>query len=167
MPKSILMRILLIAGSAMIIVGVSLMGWMMATEEEQNVIRVELDEGDTETVGFEALALVPGESCEYTVLLKKESTAKFDLRLQLSETEAGRAGTLKNFARVKILSGETVLYDELLLDAFTDEAILVPVDFDQNQNTELKLVYYLPIGIGNEAKNAEAEFELLLTASNE
>jgi hypothetical protein len=29
------------------------------------------------------------------------------------------------------------------------------------------MVYYLPVDIGNEAKNAEAVFELLLTASNE
>ena len=167
MPKSILMRILLIVGSAMIIIGVSLMGWMMATEDEMNVIRVELDGGDTEAIKFDSFALVPGESCEYTVRLKKDSLAQYTLSLRLEETEAGRAGTLKNYLRLKILSGEEVLYDELLLDAFADETLLIPVDFDKSLNTELRLVYHLPIETGNEAKNAEAEFELLLTASNE
>ena len=31
----------------------------------------------------------------------------------------------------------------------------------------MKIVYYMPIEIGNEAKNAEAIFDLLLTATNE
>ena len=40
-------------------------------------------------------------------------------------------------------------------------------DFRENKNTELKVIYYLPLDVGNEAKNAEAIFELQLTASNE
>ena len=51
--------------------------------------------------------------------------------------------------------------------AFEKEKIVLPVDFDEGENTELKIVYYLPLDVGNEAKNAEAVFELLLTASNE
>ena len=35
------------------------------------------------------------------------------------------------------------------------------------ENTELKIVYYLPLEVGNEAKKAEAFFELLIKASNE
>ena len=43
MPTSKLMRMILIAGSMLIIVGVSLMGWMLATEDERGVIEVKLE----------------------------------------------------------------------------------------------------------------------------
>ena len=50
---------------------------------------------------------------------------------------------------------------------FEAENINLPVDFSEGKNTELKITYYLPIDIGNEAKNAEAIFELRFESSNE
>ncbi len=164
MPKSKLMRIILIAGSVLIIVGVSLMGWMLATEDERGVIEIKLEDGKTESLAFEDLTLVPGEECEYTIQLEKTSASKYDLELDFVETEEK---TLKNYARVKIVANGNVISDELLADAFENEKIFLHVDFDEGKNTELKIVYYLPIEIGNEAKNTEAAFDLLLTASNE
>ena len=164
MNKKVLIRIVLALGSVLIIVGVSLMGWILATEEERNVIKVDLDDGKTEAIEFESLSLVPGEECEYTVKLKKSGADKYDLSLDFVETEEK---TLKDHARVKIMSGDEVICDELLADIFENEDIILPVDFDEGKNTELKIVYYLPLEVGNEAKNAEAKFELLLTASNE
>ena len=164
MPRSKLMRLILIAGSVLILIGVSLMTWMLATEEERNNIKVELDGGETEVLEFEALRLVPGSQCEYTITLKNGNTDQYNLTLDFKETEEK---TLKKYARVKILSEEAEVYDELLETAFENEGIVLPVDFKQDLNTVLKIVYYLPIEIGNEAKNAEALFDLVLTASNE
>ena len=165
MPKSNLMRIILIAGSVLIIVGVSLMGWMLATEDERGVIEVKLEDGKTESLAFEALTLVPGEECEYTIQLEKTSASQYDLELDFVDTDKEK--TLKDFARVKIIANGEVISDDLLADAFENEKIILPVNFDEGENTELKIVYYLPLDVGNEAKNAEAVFELLLTASNE
>lgn len=164
MPKSKLMRIILVAGSVLIIVGVSLMGWMLETEDERGVIEVKLEDGKTESLAFEDLTLVPGEECEYIIQLEKTSASKYDIELDFVETEEK---TLKNYARVKIVANGEVISDELLADAFEKEKIVLSVDFDNGKNTELKVVYYLPIDVGNEAKKAEAVFELLLTASNE
>ncbi len=164
MPKSKLMRIILIAGSVLIIVGVSLMGWMLATEDERSVIEIQLEEGKTKSVEFENLSLVPGEECEYTVKLEKSGADEYDLKLDFVETEEK---SLKNYARVKILANGALVCDELLAAVFENEDIVLPVDFSEGKNTELKFVYYLPLDVGNEAKNAEAIFELLLTASNE
>ena len=164
MPRSKLMRLILIAGSVLILIGVSLMTWMLVTEEERNNIKVELDGGETEVLEFEALRLVPGSQCEYTITLKNGNTDQYNLTLDFKETEEK---TLKKYARVKILSEEAEVYDELLETAFENEGIVLPVDFKQDLNTVLKIVYYLPIEIGNEAKNAEALFDLVLTASNE
>ena len=164
MSKSKLIRIFLVAGSALIIVGVSLMAWMLATEDERNVIDLKLDGGKTQSVEFNNLTLVPGAACEYTVNLKKSGTNQYNLNLEFVETEEK---TLKNFARVKIIASGEVVCDELLATVFESENIVLPVDFKEGKNTEIKLVYYLPIEVGNEAKNAEAVFDLLLTASNE
>ena len=165
MPKSKLMRIILIAGSVLIIVGVSLMGWMLATEDERGVIEVKLEDGKTESLAFEDLTLVPGEECEYVVKLEKAGASQYDLELDFVDTDKEK--TLKNYARVKIVVGDEVICDELLADIFENEKIVLPVDFDEGKNTELKIVYYLPLDVGNEAKKAEAVFELLLKASNE
>ena len=50
---------------------------------------------------------------------------------------------------------------------YWQKPLFLPVHFDLLHNTELTVEYYMPIEIGNEAKNAEAHFELHLTASNE
>lgn len=164
MKRGPLMRILLIVGSVMIIVGVLLMTWMLATEDERNNIVVKLSDDGGEIVEFEALTLVPGEQCEYVIKLKNTNANEYDLSLDFIEVEEG---TLKNYARVKIISKDEVVYDELLVDAFEDQNILFRIDFELFKNTELKIVYYLPIDIGNEAENAEALFKLALVASNE
>lgn len=164
MPKSILKRIILIAGGVLVIIGVILMAWILDTEDERGVIEVELEDGKTESLAFENLALVPGEECEYTILLKETNARKYDLELDFVET---KENTLKNSARVKIIANGEVISDELLADAFEKEKTVLRVDFDEGMNTELKIVYYLPLDVGNEAKKAEAVFDLLLTASNE
>ena len=164
MPRSKLMRLILIAGSVLILIGVSLMTWMLVTEEERNNIKVELDGGETEVLEFEALRLVPGSQCEYTITLKNGNTDQYNLTLDFKETEEK---TLKRFACVKILANGEVLFDDLLATAFEQDGILLPVDFGENRNTELKIVYYLPLDVGNEAKNAEAIFDLQLTVSDE
>ena len=165
MSKIKIMRIVLIGASVLILIGISLMTWKLTTEDDRNNVDVYLSEGMTETIQFENLSLVPGESCEYVVKLKGDNAKKYDLSLDFVDTDQEK--TLKNFAYVKIIANEEVICDELLADVFENEKIVLPVDFDEKKNTELKIVYYLPIEVGNEAKNAEAFFELLLTASNE
>ena len=164
MQKSKLMQIILIVGSILIIVGVSLMTWMLATEDDRNVIRVQIDEGESKPVKFEALTMVPGDECEYSVKLVKGGANKFDLKFDFVETGDG---TLKNYARVKIIVRDNVVYDDLLVNTLENKNILLSVDFGEDKNTEFQIVYYLPIDVGNEAKNAEALFGLMLTASNE
>lgn len=164
MPKSKLMRIMLIAASALMIVGVSLMTWMLATDDERNVIKVSIDEGESKPIKFEALSLVPGGECEYTVKLAKSRVDKFDLNFDFVETGDG---ALKNYARVKIIVHDNVVYDDLLASTLENKNIRLSVDLDEDKNNEFRIVYYLPLDVGNEAKNAEALFGLILTASNE
>ena len=164
MSKIQLTRIILIVGSVLIIVGTLLTTWMLTTEEDRNNIEINLSDKTTEAIKFESLRLVPGEQCEYIITLKRDNADEYDLMLDFVETEEK---TLKNYVRVKIIANVETVCDELLADAFEKDNIVLPINFDEKKNSEIKIVYYLPIEVGNEAKNAEAVFELLVTASNE
>ena len=164
MARSNYVQFVLITLSVLIIVGALLLCFLMSADDDRNVIEVRLEDGKTESVKFEGLGLVPGEKCEYTISLQSNKTKTYELKLDFVEDEEK---TLKNFARVNIsANGETVC-DELLSDVFENDDIVLFVDFNKNKNTELKIVYYMPLEVGNEAKNAEAVFELQLAASNE
>lgn len=164
MKKLKLMRIILLVICGLLLISVFLVMWMHREGELENVIEVRIREESVETVEFETLCLIPGEQCTYTISLTSEEAKKFDLTLDFVETEEK---TLKNFAFVRIEFNEQVIYDKLLAEAFEDTEILLPVEFKQNSNTELVVIYYLPEEVGNEAQNAEAIFELQIIASNE
>lgn len=164
MPRQRRMRVLLVIASVLILIGVLLVCLVFTRKGDSDIIEVRLTDGKTNIVEFDNLCLIPGESSQYMVKLKRGKAASCDLKLDFVELENS---TLKDYARVKIAAGDTVLYDELLATAFESEEMVLPVDFLRRQNTELTIVYYLPIEVGNEAENAEAKFELQLTAINE
>ena len=162
MKKSIFVRAMMASASVIMIVGVLLMANLLTTEEERNSINVHINESSEKTLEFNDLCLLPGESCEYTIKLSGERSKQYDLSLAFTDVDEEK--TLKDFVRVRIESGGETVSDELLADAFESEDIVLPIDFENGKNTEILIVYYLPIDVGNEAKNAEAFFELKLTA---
>ena len=164
MIRSNIMRVVLAVGSIMVIISVVLSAVFLATKEVRNVITIKLVNGETECIEFDNLALVPGEECGYIVRFERAVGNDYTLTMDFVELEEKN---LKNFARVKIIADGELIYDELLATAFEDENLILPVDFEERKNTELNVIYYLPIDVGNEAKNAEAIFELHVTASNE
>lgn len=157
-------QIVLIIISVLILIGVFLMAWSLFTDDDRNNIDVDLSDGVADAVPFEDLCLIPGHETSYRVRLKNDNAKQYELHLNFVEKEEK---TLKNYARVKIVNGDKVIYDELLATAFADDSIMFEVDFRKDQNTDLNIVYYLPEEVGNEAKNAEAVFELIFTAINE
>ena len=154
----------LIVISVLILIGVALMLWSMLTDDDRNNIDVDLSDGVSDAVLFEDLCLIPGDEASYRIRLKNDNAKQYELRLDF--VEKGTA-TLKDFARVKVVNGEKVIYDEILATAFASDDIAFEVDFSREKNTELLIVYYLPLDIGNEAKSTEAVFELIFTAINE
>lgn len=163
MTRNRLMRILLIVMSVLILIGIVL---MRCTPNRLTVnggmIKVLLSDGKTQIIEFEDLCLIPGEECEYIVKLENTGTEQCNVTLDFREIEEK---ALKHFVRVKIISDGEILCDELLADMFQHENIVLPVDFTENKNTELKIVYFMPLETGNEAKNAETVFELRITAN--
>ena len=164
MKKIKWMRIVLIVMSAFLLISAALVGWISRKYGEENVIEVSIREDTVQTVEFENLCLLPGEQCSYTISMSSEKAEAYDLTLQLVETEEK---TLKHFAYIRIEAGGEIICDQLLADAFESDAMVLPVDFSQNRNTELTVTYYMPSEVGNEAENAEAIFDLRIVASNE
>ena len=164
MTKKPILKILLVAECALIIVGILFLIWMLNAERDRNYIEIYLSEGETESVGFEELCLVPGQSCQYKVVLKTDDIKQFQLSIDFEQV---KESPLKDYAYVRITSNDEVVTDMLLSNAFESDSIHLAVDFTQNVNTELTVIYYLPLEVGNEAKGAEAFFNLLLTAGKE
>ena len=126
------------------IIGVVLINLVHSDSQDPDVIQIRLGEETAETVHFEGLALVPGSSREYKVQLKGSRAEQYDLKIDFAETGES---PLKNFAYVRILSGEEILCDELLATAFEKEEIVLPVDIKEKINTEITFVYYLPLDV--------------------
>ena len=59
------------------------------------------------------------------------------------------------------------IYDELLAEAMDGRSLSLNVNFKKAENTELKLVYYMPLEVGNEAKLATSDFRLNIISTVE
>ena len=163
MSRNNIMRIGAVLVSLFVLAGVPLWLWSDSTAGDPSVVEVVLEKGETEIVQFENLGLIPGEQCEYEISFGKSRATEYDLSFDFVEK---KEGTLKQYACARIESKDETIYDGLLAELFEKELSLT-VDFTKELNTDLKIIYYLPIDVGNEAQNAEALFELRLTASNE
>lgn len=163
MIRGHVMRTILVVTSLVIIIGVALMAWSLAMAR-RDVIVVNLNSDDPQLVGFDNFGLIPGQSCEYKIELKNRAMSGGDVRLQFLEREEK---TLKEYAYIKVTAGDLVICDERMADIFDGEGVKLPVNFDNGENTELKIEYYLPLDVGNEAKNAEVVFDLLISMAGE
>ena len=165
MNKSNPLNIALIVVGALILLGVILLVLVIAADDNKNVIDISLEVGETRKIEFDALCLVPGEQSGYTLSLKRGSSRKYDLKLGFVDLVPEK-NSLGQYAYVKIESDGELICDSPLASILDRDDITVSVDLTKQKTQELRIAYYLPEEIGNEAQNAEALFALLLTASN-
>ena len=161
--KSKFMLVNLIVIIILIIIGIILM-LNMCTPTGRNVIDIDVEGDEVYDLKFENLCLIPGDSSEYKVILRSSEKAKYRMSFAFDELEEGN---LKLFARVKMEMGDEVIYDELLSTAFEDGAVDFTVDLTKKKSDNVIITYYMPLEVGNEAKSAEASFELHVTATKE
>ena len=156
------------AVSLMIVIGVALVFWAMWNEKVVSVIDITLSGDASSSVDFNNVALVPGQKTEYTVRFTSYSSKRYGVILDFFEDEDKKAyNTLKHYVRVRIEVGDEVLCDDLLAKVIDGDLLTFNVDIRKRLNTEMKVTYYLPDNIGNEAKGAHAAFKLRITAGNE
>ena len=164
MKRETIMRVGIIVIAVLILCGVILTLLLWNENVRGNVFDIGLD-GNISPIEFEGLKMVPGDSVEYKLAFKGRDAKEYNVSLDFADVDPD--GTLKNFIRIKILSGETELYDELLADAMDGKSLGIKVNFKKAENTELKLVYYMPLEVGNEAKLATSDFRLNIISTIE
>ena len=154
----------MIAICVLILTGSCIMGYFVVNPDRgSDTIEVDLGKGGN--VDFEDLAMLPGESTEYKIKLKGEVEAECDITLKFKEK--GDNNTLKNFVYVRIEYEDEVVCDELLADVLDGKRIKLDGDFRDGKRDIIKITYYMPIEVENEAENAEADFSLQISVVNE
>lgn len=136
--------------------------WNLFNSSNGNhTVKVEIENGEGETVPFEKLGLVPGDSVTYDLYLSTTDGPTKSVYLEFYEVQDS---PLKDFVRVRILVNDEELCDELLGDLMDSGKIDFNMDLSVGDECKVTLVYYMPIEVGNEAANAEAWFDLCITA---
>lgn len=161
--KKTIINIMLIVMCVMILLGVGLSVYFLTADK--HIIKVGIEPDTTKSIRFEELHLRPGESCEYTLSLSSEYEQAY--RLSVCFEDQDPALTLKNYAYVRMETDGEVLCDDRLSEMFEGETIELMLDFTDGETNDIKIIYYMPEDVGNEAQSTEANFKLFVTATNE
>ena len=138
--------------------------WYNDTKDD--TIKVGLDK-DGETVEFRNLEMTPGDSVEFDIALTNEVEGECQITLDFIDSAPESVNNLKDYLKVIIIFNGEKVYEEELASVIERE--LAPIDcvLDKKKPVEMKIIYLMPIEVGNEAERAEAFIDLKITASNE
>lgn len=163
MKKNIDNILLICLGVAIIVA--ALFSAYLLTADQQRMIRLVIEPEGAYMVSFENLSMIPGEPVNYTLVLEDELSENYHVCLQFVEREEAEETTLKFFTDVTIEVDGEVLCNQSLDQLFKGEQIDFVVALSQEDKKEISICYYMPEDVGNEAQNAKAEFDLLVTAN--
>lgn len=157
-----IINITLIVMSIIILIGIVLTVYFLTADK--HVIKISIEPDETESVHFEKINIVPGDECEYTLLLSSEYEYEYELTLRFEDLDPEQI--LKDYAYVRMERDGEIICDELLSKAFEGEKLVLSVNFLERETNDIRVIYYMPADVGNEAQNAEANFNLYITATN-
>ena len=165
--KSTFILITLVTLSVSLLTGAAFATYFLLNSDRvDNIHDINLTVNGQERVEFKDLMMIPGESVEYDINLTSEMNAEAYVTLQFIRDESA-VGGLEKYAYARIeLEGE-VLRDALIGELMEKEPIMFRCKLETENIHKLKVTYYMPESVGNEAQNAEASFELLIVATNE
>lgn len=159
------MTALLIFTAAIIVIAIIFLIYFFVTRNSrEDVIDVRLDSDKSTALEFENLAIIPGGSCQYE--LKLSHNVKADYKITLSFADKDEKLTLKSYVYAKVIAGDEVICDALLEDIFNGDPLTFTRELSKKKSETVKIVYYMPTEVDNDAKNAEAKFDLVISADN-
>lgn len=125
--------------------------------------KLEFDsDGISETVSVQGLALIPGDTREYSFDLKCRDSGKYQVALKLKEKADGG---LKEFVDVSVvLDGNRILSGKLSEVMNTASMVLRDYEFGR-ESVDLVITYSMPDFVGNEAMGTHADFDIQLLIS--
>ena len=169
--KRTFVLILLVSLSITMLVGAGFATYFLFnSDRESNVHDINLQIGGRHEVEFTDLDLVPGESVEYDIKLHSEMDVEAFVALEFKRIDDIPEGVakLEDYAYARITMGEEILCDTLISELLNSgSTINFECEIGADDHCDLKITYYMPDEVGNEAQNAEASFEIVITATNE
>lgn len=158
-----IVSVLLCAMSVLILVGSGFAThFLLSSEREKQVISAELQEGENETVKFQISDMVPGEEKSYTLKLYGETDGTHLLSFAFERTGIM---TLEPFVSVAVDLEETRLYEGSLSDLLNRDSLSFECDLSKKEACEVYVTVRMSEEVGNEAQEAEADFQFLLQVS--
>lgn len=164
MSKKRITNIILGSLITLVVIGIALIIWMLLNPIfRNNVIKVDVEDNGQKIVEFESLNIIPGSIEEYKIKLQTEVASTYEITLDfIEEEDLG----LKEFVYVKIQMGDNVLCDKLLKDVFEEETITFECEMELRKKYDINITYYMLENVGNEAKNTQSTFDLVICATN-
>lgn len=158
-------RVILIALSFTILIGISIMWYFLSLSNDSDSLQLEIRVNGQKTIRFDGLALIPGEEREYEASLRSDIPGDYVLLLDF--VEDGENNTLKQFAYARIKIGDEVICDERLSELFDGDLIEISTYLSKKVGCDIKITYYMPAEVGNEAENATADFKIIISSAKE
>lgn len=156
-------NIMLIAVSVLALVGSCVTGYLLTQSEDSEILTLTVKDGMHETVEFENFCIAPGEESLYEVLLRPALASSYTLTMRF---ELCGEDTLAPFLFAEIeLDGERIALP--LTELLAGKAVSRTVKVDGERAVPLRLRYYIPAEVGNEAQATALDFLLEITASSE
>ena len=168
--KRALILILLVSLSLTLLVGAGFATYFLFnSDRDGNVHDIDLQIGGKHEVEFSELDLIPGESVEYEVNLHSEIDVEALVTLDFKRIDEIPEGVakLEDYAYARITLEDKVLCDVLISELLDGTHVSFECAIGRDDHCNLKISYYMPSEVGNEAQNAEASFEMIITATNE
>jgi hypothetical protein len=163
--KGSFINVALTALCVLILLGLGLSAYFVASSDRNDVVCVELGEGEKEVIAFDSLSLLPGEEEAYKISLRTSVVGVGTVSLDFAE-EGSEEGRLKDYLYVRLIVDGETLCDDLLSNVLSRDAIAVECELSEETPFDFLVVYYLPVETGNEVQGATAAFTLSVWASN-
>ncbi len=152
-----------------IFVGAGFTTFLLLYEEDQEVIKVSLEEGVPEKVEFKNLAMIPGEVATFDAQIYSDIRSNCTLEIEFEElTDKAQNNRLKEYVVAAIHVNGEFLCEKPLSELLDGETLtLEDCKLNNTDGLALTFTYVMPLDVGNEAQGADTIFNVVLTASNE
>ena len=149
----------------MILLGVALMIWMLlAKRNGDNIkVKVEIEEINVpKRVDINDYILVPGYENEYTLTVTADRPGDYDLTFSFVE-KGNEDNILKENLYILIEYDGEIICDDKLSELY-DQQFYLDIELKRWRGKDIRVVYYVPIEVGNEIQGQVVDFDLYITA---
>lgn len=145
---------------SLVAVGVTV--YMLTRDDVEYSFNIEID-GEEEVLEFTGLGLIPGGEVSYTAAIHDALNIDSDIYLVF---DAEEPQPLADYVYAKVIVDGEVLCDRLLSALLARDSTTISCHLPKGGMQEIEIIYYMPIDVGDEAKNAKASFSIIVTVSN-